>query len=34
MAEKKSKMQLEIKIRDEVCTEMAEQLVAIENAYR
>ena len=29
------KMQtLEVKIRDEVCKEMAEQLVSIKNAYR
>ncbi|XP_031556529.1 kinesin-like protein KIF20B [Actinia tenebrosa] len=31
--EKKSKAMLEVKIREEVCGEMAEQLVAIESAY-
>ena len=35
LIEEKRKMQtLEMKIREEVCKEMAEQLVAIENAYR
>ena len=32
--EKRSKIKLEMKIREEVCAEMAEQLVAIETAYR
>jgi len=35
LIEEKRKMQtLEVKIREEVCKEMAEQLVSIENAYR
>ena len=34
LIEEKRKMQtLEVKIREEVCKEMAEQLVCIENAY-
>lgn len=32
--EKKAKATLELKIREEVCAEMAQQLVAIETAYR
>ena len=35
LIEEKRKMQtLEVKIREEVCQEMAEQLVSIEKAYR